>query len=125
MKGTGEYPPNWDAIALGVKELARWVCVRCNHPHDVTSGHVLTVHHLDMNKANCAWWNMVPLCQRCHLQIQGKVIMDRQWWPEHSDWFIPYVCGYYAAREGLELTRGQVEEWHQELLSLGQPWRIA
>lgn len=57
---------------------------------------ILTVHHLDRNKANCRWWNLVALCQRCHLQIQGKVRMERVWPWEHSEWFQPYVAGYYA-----------------------------
>ena len=34
---------------------------------------VLTVHHLDGDKGNSAWWNLAALCQVCHLQIQGKV----------------------------------------------------
>ena len=32
-------------------------------------GHVLTVHHLDMNPSNCEWWNLAALCQQCHLKI--------------------------------------------------------
>ena len=32
-------------------------CERCKYPNDIATGHVLTVHHLDGNKANCADWN--------------------------------------------------------------------
>jgi hypothetical protein len=28
--------------------------------------------------------------------MQGKVKMERRWLHEHSDWFKPYVAGYYA-----------------------------
>jgi len=80
---------------------------------------ILTVHHLDMNKANCRWWNLAALCQRCHLQIQGKVQMARVWPWEHSEWFRPYVAGYYASVYlGLELERPEVEERLDELLAL-------
>jgi hypothetical protein len=59
---------------------------------------VLTVHHLDGDKANCRWWNLAALCQRCHLTIQGKVRMDRPWpWP-HTEWMRPYVAGFYALK---------------------------
>src|SRR4051794_10918510 len=40
---------------------------------------ILTVHHLNGDKFDCRWWNLVALCQRCHLQIQGKVQMARVW----------------------------------------------
>lgn len=67
-----------------------------------------TVHHLDGNKANCVWWNLLALCQRCHLQIQGKVNPDQPYMLEHSDWFKPYVAGFYAKKyEGRDITREQ------------------
>jgi len=80
---------------------------------------ILTVHHLDMNKANCRWWNLPALCQRCHLEIQGRVQMARIWPWEHSEWFRPYVAGYYAdVYLGEELTRGEVDDRLEELLAL-------
>ncbi len=57
---------------------------------------VLTVHHLDGDKANCRWWNLATLCQRCHLEIQAKVVMERVYVHEHSEWFKPHAAGYYA-----------------------------
>lgn len=90
---------------LGMRIEARW--------------RILTVHHLDMDKANCRWWNLVALCQRCHLDIQWKVKMPRRWLHEHSDWFKPYVAGYYAfVYLGEELTREEVTAGLDELLSL-------
>jgi len=80
---------------------------------------ILTVHHLDGNKANCRWWNLAALCQRCHLQIQGKVVMDRIWPWEHTAWFRPYVAGYYAwVYLGEDLPRGETEARIDELLAL-------
>jgi hypothetical protein len=80
---------------------------------------ILTVHHLDGNKANCRWWNLVSLCQRCHLRVQRVVLMERVWPWDHSDWFKPYVAGYYASVYlGEELSRDEVEERLEELLAL-------
>lgn len=80
---------------------------------------ILTVHHLTGDKADCRWWNLVSLCQRCHLEIQGRVVMDRTWPHEHSPWFRPYVAGYYAWRFLSEdITRAEAEARVDELLAL-------
>ena len=116
---TGEYPADWPEIAKAVKEAAGWCCVRCGHPHDAPAGYVLTVHHLDGDKANCRWWNIPALCQRCHLTIQAKVNMAQVWALEHSDWFKPYAAGYYAFRYlGEGLTRAEVDARMPDLLAL-------
>lgn len=80
---------------------------------------VLTVHHLDGDKSNLRWWNLCALCQRCHLQIQGKVVMERIYPHEHSEWFKPFVAGYYAfVYLGEELTREETMERLDVLLAL-------
>jgi hypothetical protein len=79
---------------------------------------ILTVHHLDGNKANDAWWNTLALCQRCHLQIQAKVDPETPWFLEHSDWIKPYVAGFYALKyEGRNITRQEAEARMAELLA--------
>jgi hypothetical protein len=79
---------------------------------------VLTVHHLDGDKANDAWWNTLALCQRCHLQIQTTVDPRIPYFLEHSDWFKPYVAGFYAHKyEGKMITREEAMERLDELLS--------
>src|SRR5262245_38265458 len=95
-----EYPPNWEDIAKQIKDAVGWKCERCKHPHDVATAHVLTVHHLDGNKANCAEWNLAALCQRCHLSIQSRIKMDQLFFVEIldvSEWFKPHLEGYLAA----------------------------
>jgi hypothetical protein len=116
----GEYPADWQAIATAVKAEAGWCCVRCKHPHDIAAGYMLTVHHLNLDKSDCAWFNLVPLCQRCHLSIQARVNMDRPWvMTPHTDWFHPYVAGYYARKYlHVDLTRAEVEARLPELLEL-------
>jgi hypothetical protein len=90
----------------------------CRAPHDARY-RVLTVHHLDGIKPNLRWWNLAALCQRCHLTIQGRVQMARIYpWP-HSDWFKPYVAGWYGwTYLGLDLTREDAEARMDELLAL-------
>jgi hypothetical protein len=45
--------------------------------------------------------------------------MSRVWPWEHSDWFKPYVAGYYAhVYLGEDITREQVSERLDDLLSL-------
>lgn len=116
----GEYPSNWKQIAKETKDAAGWCCVRCGHPHEPATGYCLTVHHLDANKSNCAWFNLAALCQRCHLYIQSKVIMQRPWLLPHSDWFKPYVAGYYAAVGGLPTDKSYVLVNVERLLMFGQ-----
>jgi 5-methylcytosine-specific restriction endonuclease McrA len=90
----GEYPPDWDAIQLKVKQRANWQCERCFRVNDSEHGYTLTVHHLDNDKSNCEDWNLAALCQRCHLHIQGKVEMSQIWMFEHTGWMKPHVEGY-------------------------------
>jgi hypothetical protein len=130
------YPPNWAQISQAVKDAAGWKCVRCGREHDTLAGYMLTVHHLDLDPSNCAWWNCPALCQRCHLVIQAKVIMERGWMFDHSGWFKPYAAAYYGVRAGrlpattnyfdslILVRRAFVETWLDYLLSLGKPQGI-
>lgn len=94
-------------ISDGVRIVAQW--------------RIGTVHHLDGNKANCAWWNLLALCQRCHLTIQGKVNPEQPYMLEHSDWFKPYVAGFYAKKyEGRNITREQAIAEMSRLLAYEQ-----
>lgn len=97
---------------VGIMEAARKGAIEAHW-------RILTVHHLDGDKANCQWWNLASLCQRCHLTIQGRVLMARVWPWEHTEWFRPYVAGYYATVYlGESLTREQVYRRLDELLAL-------
>lgn len=113
------YPPQWPIAAWFVKENAGWRCERCGVPHgDVPN--VLTVHHLDGNKWNLEWWNLVALCQRCHLRIQAKVdFYQDSFSGVHSEWMARHVEAYnqWAKRNGrhlLRLTRGVRRSYENE-----------
>jgi hypothetical protein len=118
---TGEYPSNWPEIAEAVKRAAGWKCIRCGEAHNIAEGYMLTVHHIDLNKSNCEWWNLAALCQRCHLQIQHKVIIERLFMFEHTDWFKPYVAGYYAFKNNLPHDKAFVMAHLEQLLDFGRP----
>lgn len=133
-RGPARYRPGWSELgeaASGYADVDPWAAETATPP-EATAGdlivggidieaqwRILTVHHLDGNKANCRWWNLVALCQRCHLQIQGRVQMERVWPWEHSEWFRPYVAGYYAlVYLGEEIEREEAEARMDELLAL-------
>lgn len=153
-----DYPADWPAISLRVKEAAGWRCVRCHHAfepgtgrphacdaqcddlrgrrrhlepgqerrivtaHDYGPGLNYGVHHLDGDKANSAWWNLLAMCNSCHLTIQSRVIVERPYILAHSEWFIPYVCGWYAHYYGhLAITREQAIAEPARFLAMGQP----
>lgn len=101
---------HWDTEASG-ERVRRYVVE--------AQWRILTVHHLNGQKEDCRWFNLPPLCQRCHLTIQGRVVMARVWPWEHSTWFQPYVAAYYAVEYlGEELPRERVMARLDELLAL-------
>ena len=117
MRGWSEYgdPVSEKTEAANLLDL-----LRCGDLSLVEAAwRVLTVHHLTGEKADCRWWNLAALCQRCHLQIQGRVRMEQVYPHEHSDWFKPYAAGYYAATYlGEDLTRQETEARLDSLLAL-------
>lgn len=82
----GGYPVNWPAIAAEIKEQANWHCEHCGHPHDPATYHTLTVHHLNMVKADCRFENLVALCQCCHLHIQARYVPGQMWITGKPKW---------------------------------------
>ena len=118
-KATG-YPSNWREIADAVKEDAGWCCIRCAHPHDPPNGYTLTVHHLDGVPSNCARWNLTALCQRCHLKIQSRVVMEQAIMFMPSTWIMPYLAAFYDHKE--DLTSINLAGWYAEYETAIGPW---
>lgn len=97
------------------REAAGFKCIRCASPS--VPGRILTTHHFDGDKANDEWWNLMALCQVCHLQIQGRVDPEVPWFLEHSEWMKPYAAGFYAWKyEGRKITRQEATERQDALL---------
>lgn len=116
----GGYPDDWPEIATATKDAAGWECIRCRRKHSPATGYTLTVHHFDGNKANCEWWNLMALCQRCHLMIQARVNPDQDIFEflEISDWMKPFVAGRRAAFAGEPHDIAAVTEHLEEYLCL-------
>ena len=107
----GEYPADWPAIAKAVKDEWRWCCARCGHPHQPAAGRCLTVHHFDGDKANCERWNLMPLCQACHLSVQGRVDPEIPLMFAPSTWAMPFIAGFYAAGRGMPGPLYNLPKW--------------
>lgn len=153
LKITGEYPADWATIAQRVKNDAARRCVRCKHPFNAAGKPTLCddrcdatrgmhkgsyiavpfderlkginygVHHFDGDKSNCRWWNLLALCNSCHLSIQARVIPERPWLFTHSTWAFPYICGFYAFFYGhTEITRQEADRESARWIAAGQPW---
>ncbi len=111
-----DYNPDGQQKRREARERAGNKCIRCQSPS--VPGRILTTHHFDGDKSNDAWWNLLPLCQVCHLQVQGKVDPNIPWFLEHSDWLKPYVAAFYAWKyEGKQITMDEAKKRLNELLS--------
>lgn len=110
------YADDGQARRRDAREAAGNRCLRCGS--ESVPGRILTTHHFDGDKANDQWWNLLALCQVCHLQIQGKVNPDIPYFFEHSEWIKPFVAGFYASKyEGRQITRAEAESRLDELLA--------
>ena len=113
---TNEYNKDGAEKRRQAREAAGNKCIRCGSPS--VPGRILTTHHFNGDKANDEWWNLLALCQVCHLHIQGKVDPETPWFLPHSEWLKPYVAGFYALKyEGLRISRGEAIARMDELLS--------
>lgn len=113
---TNDYNSDGKQKRKEARERAGNKCIRCNSPS--VPGKILTTHHFDGDKSNDAWWNLLALCQVCHLQIQGKVDPEQPYFFEHSPWLKPYVAGFYAKKyEGKDISREESESRMDELLA--------
>ena len=112
---TNNYNEDGQQKRREARERAGYKCIRCGSPS--VPGRILTTHHFNGDKANDSWWNLLALCQVCHLQIQGKVDPETPWFLPHSEWLKPYVAGFYAFKyEKRNITRDEADRRLSELL---------
>jgi len=111
---TGEYATDWREVAELVKTEAGWRCVRCGHAHDPAAGRCLTVHHFDGDKANNERWNLMALCQACHLSVQARVDPYVPLMFDPREWAMPYIAGFYEARRGTPGPLYDLSRWIAE-----------
>ncbi len=106
MNWAAGYPPEWVSgeVQRVMYHFAGWRCEHCGMQFEPGSTKaiternadgkpvILTVHHLDGDPSNCAWWNLLVCCQRCHLHIQGVWkpggVLPLEWRNEPPGWLI-------------------------------------
>lgn len=118
LPAKGAYPVDWPAIARAVKDDAEWRCVRCKAPHNPSDGYTLTVHHFDGDKSNCERWNLMALCQRCHLSVQSRVNPENALLFDPAPWSMPYIAGFYTAGRGVPAPGWDLTKWILEFMRL-------
>jgi len=97
----GKYPSDWKEIAKRIKKRNNFHCERCGikDSHNPNNGNMLTIHHMDGDKSNCADWNLMCLCQRCHLHMQHINIYQGWLFPKSfPEWFKPHLEGWRNAK---------------------------
>lgn len=82
-----DYPKEWNR---NLKEFIRNRDDRkCQYPNctydDTKENKKLSVHHIDGNKDNCSYMNLVSLCNKHHLMVEGNE--PRMW----ESWFYMYT----------------------------------
>lgn len=118
----GEYPDDWKQIADEVKADADGCCIRCGHPHDPPAGYTLTVHHFNGDKSVCERWNLMPLCQRCHLSVQARVDPEQPLMFMPSSWCLPYIAGFYESGRGVPGPLYDITIWAAMYTRDVGPW---
>lgn len=118
----GEYAGDWKQIATRVKDESNWKCVRCDHPHDPKAGRCLTVHHFNGDKACNEPWNLMALCQACHLSVQARVNPMVGLLVMPAAWSMPYIVGFYEAGNGTPGPLYNVTEWKRMYEESGRTW---
>ena len=118
----GTYPDNWTDIAHYTKCGAEWRCARCGKLHDHCNGYTLTVHHFDGDPSNCEPWNLMPLCQRCHLSVQNRVTVEQGIMLTPSTWILPYVAGAIAAGRTAPVPGSDLDAWISSYETDGRRW---
>lgn len=72
MKNRYLYPPTWDEVSLGVKQEAEWKCELCGEPNNKDTWHILTTAHIIPIGRLIKRWNLIAVCQRCHVGTVEK-----------------------------------------------------
>jgi 5-methylcytosine-specific restriction endonuclease McrA len=70
------YTPDWPEVSKRIKTKAGWKCEGCGVAHGPVP-FVLAAHHIDFNPRNNKQENLIALCQRCHLKVQGMMVQPR------------------------------------------------
>jgi hypothetical protein len=73
------YPKNWkDSLKEEIRKRDKYNCQLCKINQN-TQRRKLDVHHIDYNKKNCEFKNLISLCQKCHLRVNT----NRNYWAKY------------------------------------------
>lgn len=64
-----DYPEDWEWLKKEIRERDGWRCVRCRIP-EVALPRKLSVHHINRDKSDSDWSNLVSLCNSCHAKSE-------------------------------------------------------
>ena len=53
----------------------------------------------------------MPLCQACHLSVQGRVNPQTPLLMEPADWVRPYIAGFYESGQGMPGPTYSLSSW--------------
>lgn len=65
-----------------ILELYGHICAQCALPDGTRkkdNAHILHIHHIDKNSKNNSYWNLIPLCPRCHKQVHKTGLLPTDW----------------------------------------------
>ena len=78
-----KYGPNWKILRYKILDRTQDKCELCSvsikEPHPITGSKVvLTVHHINFNIQDNRDYNLIALCQRCHLKLDMPNKVDKR-----------------------------------------------
>ena len=74
-----DYPPQFNKyLRRLIRERDNFTCKECGYTEDQL-GYNLSIHHIDYNKKNYDFTNLISLCKSCHAQTN----FDRKDWEKY------------------------------------------
>ena len=78
MPSTLIYPMEWPIISKAIKDERGWQCEICHVKQGDEPNNNMTVHHKDHSPFNNDPSNLLVVCQKCHLRLEGVYKRNRR-----------------------------------------------
>ena len=77
--GLYKYPSEFNKALKGfIRRRDNWKCQKCGAPQEEFINK-LPVHHIDYDKNNCGYENLITLCKLCNTKVNSK----REYWKNY------------------------------------------